>query len=89
MHRIIVVIVLLFFFQSHSLYGQKWKYYHQNEIQPTYGLYLQSIDNANRTIPELSAKYEMEKLVSKLSSGGDLQDGVRWIWRTFMTTMIF
>jgi len=60
MHRIIVVIVLLFFFQSHSLYGQKWKYYHQNEIQPTYGLYFQSIENANRTIPELSAKYEWE-----------------------------
>ncbi len=60
MQRILFVIALLCFFVSHSLEGQNWKHYHQNEIQPTYGMYFQSIENANRTIPELSAKYEWE-----------------------------
>ncbi len=60
MQRILFVIALLFFSLSHSLQGQNWKHYHQNEISPTYGYFFQSVENTNRTIPELSAKYEWE-----------------------------
>ncbi len=60
MGRIPFVIVLFLFFQNHSMNGQDWKFKHHTKFQPLVGFYFQSLENSNKTIPEISAQQEFE-----------------------------
>lgn len=60
MWRIFFVIILFSVFQNQTAQGQNWKYNHQTTIQPSFGVYFQSLENSNRTIPEISAQQEFE-----------------------------
>lgn len=69
MWRIFFVIILFLFFQNQPLQGQNWKFNTQTKIQPSFGVYFQSLENSNRTIPELSAHQELEaRYKTKLKS---------------------
>lgn len=69
MLRFFFVIVLLLFFQNHSVNGQDWKFNHHTKFQPSVGLFFQSVENAKGTIPEISAQQEFEaRYKTKLKS---------------------